>query len=214
MTTEQNEEKKTPSLSELDEDNHMVRKVIKTLEDWGWHPRTQKDIQLYIRVTDKNEKLLQSGKPESWFIKHSEVKTTAPYFFHNTLSKDLFVYQSAVNLAISNNNYDFSIRKKLIIFLGCKCVCCGTEDIELLQLDHKKTLGGRSDRRWAKQRKLNLFGYYWNNLIDAWLNLQVLCIKCHRLKTRGKLTQNDIEQIPIMELKETEKTEVNPEVSK
>jgi 5-methylcytosine-specific restriction endonuclease McrA len=93
-----------------------------------------------------------------------------------------------------------------MIFLGPKCVYCGNEDIDLLDIDHKKD-NGSQDRQWSKDTGLRLFSFYWNNLADAYMNLQVLCIKCHKLKSRGILKQSHIEEKLNNEVKQlTKKT--------
>ena len=180
------EENLPPSI--IFEDNEKVRKVMKTLEDWGWHPGTQYKVKLYID-TAHNHKIIVSFDKD-----HKPYNERTPFkYLHYELSEELFRYQHAVGTAIRNEDYSFSIRKKLIMFLGPKCVFCGTEDIDYLQLDHKSGYGGIERRRF-KRNGLSLMYYYWTNLIEAYLRLQVLCIKCHRLKSADRILQSEIDE--------------------
>jgi len=182
--------KEQPELSPsvVDEDNRKVRKVIKTLEDWGWHPMIQKDVKLYVSTGVKNRHIVDIEKDGSKSNSRSSFQ-----YFHNELSEELFFYQDAVNCAIRNEDYNFSLRKRIIMFLGCKCLFCGNEDIDYLQLDHKNGDGGK-ERRKYKERHLNPMIYYWYNLVDAYLKLQVLCFKCHKLKSSYRIRQAQIDE--------------------
>ena len=182
-------------LSPIDreEANRKIRRIIKKLEDWGWHPYLQKMVKDYCEFINKYGNVTYNGKEQ-----------TLSYFFHNTLTKELFQYRNHVNFACLYYNYKISVRKKLIIFLGPKCVFCGNKDVDLLDIDHK-TNNGSDDRKWEKDTGVNLYSFYWNNLVDAYINLQILCSKCHKLKTRGILIQSHIEEKLNNEVKQLEK---------
>lgn len=184
--TKHTEEEQILSPSVIDEDNRKVITVIKKLEEWQWHPSIQRYVQAYVKSGLKKHDLVDRDKDG----KEVNLRTSFKYF-HYELSEKLFFYQDAVNSAIRYEDYNFSLRKKIIIFLGCRCVFCGNEDIDYLQLDHKNNKGGKERKRF-KDRSLNPFLYYWNNLVEAYLKLQVLCIKCHKLKSTGRITQEDI----------------------
>lgn len=180
------EEQLSPSI--IDEDNRKVRTVIKTLEEWGWHPMIQKDVKLYVSTGEKNWNIVNTDENGK---KHNS--RSSFQYFHYELTEQLFFYQDAVNAAIRNEDYNFSLRKKLIIFLGCKCLFCGNEDVDYLQLDHKDSKGGKERKRY-KERRLNPMLFYWNNLVDAYLKLQVLCFKCHKLKSTFRIRQAQIDE--------------------
>ena len=206
LSKEEHESNTKNSSIERCEENRKIRRIIRRLEDWDWHPHIQKQVKMYCEGIIENELRLQ--KKEHFIrslIKYQDGKLqTLSDYFHNIVTKELFRYQDAVNTVCYNYEYNISIRKKLIIFLDPKCVYCGNEDIDLLNIDHT-TNNGSQDRQWAKYTKLNLFSFYWNNLADAYMNLQVLCIKCHRLKTRRILTQNLIEEKLNNEVKKLKK---------
>jgi hypothetical protein len=175
-------------ISVIDEDNHKVRLVMKTLEEWGWHYSIQWKVKFYTEIGAKHHSAV-------WKDEEGKVKDTKnPFEYYNEiLSESLHFYQDAVNSAIRYQDYNFSLRKKIIIFLGCRCLFCGNEDIDYLQLDHKDSDGGKERERF-KKRGLNPLLYYWNNLVQAYLRLQVLCIKCHRLKSTYRILQRDIDE--------------------
>jgi len=175
-------------LSVIEEDNHKVRMIIKKLEDKHWHPHLQKSVKLYLEVVCKSGSIVDVEKDGS-----TSNPRSASDYLHNELIRRLFFYQNAVNSIIRYEDYNFSLRKKIIIFLGCRCLFCGSEDIDYLQLDHKNCDGGE-EREEFKKRGLNPLLFYWNNLIIAYLRLQVLCIKCHRLKTTYRISQEDIDK--------------------
>jgi hypothetical protein len=176
------------SPSVIDEDNHKIRTVIEKLEKWGWHPQIQKEVKLYVTCAETKTNIVAVDKDG----KESNERTSFQYL-HKNLQEELFFYQNAVNIAIRNRDYNFSLRKKIILFLGCSCVFCGTEDIDYLQLDHKNRDGGK-ERQKFKKHNLNPMLYYWNNLIDAYLRIQVLCIKCHKLKSTYRISQEQIDE--------------------
>jgi hypothetical protein len=188
-----------------DEANRKIRRIIKKLENLGWHPYIQKNVKFYCDPITKNELRLQTNAFGQYHIQYKDnTRRTFSYYFHNTLTKELFQYQNVVNLVCYNFEYNISVRKKLIIFLDPKCVFCGNEDIDLLYIDHKAD-NGSQDRKWSKDAGVNLFSFYWNNLADAYMNLQILCTKCHILKTRHKLTQSHIEAKHNIEVKQLAK---------
>jgi hypothetical protein len=185
------------SPSVIDEDNHKVRSVMKILEEWGWHYEAQRRVKLYIDTAQKNHNIINTDKDGNEYNSRSSFR-----YLHYELDQWLFFYQDAVNTAIRREDYNFSLRKKIILFLGCRCVFCGNEDIDYLQLDHKDRDGGK-ERETFKKRGLNLMLFYWNNLVDAYLKLQVLCIKCHRLKSTYRIAQEDINKKQIITETET-----------
>lgn len=170
----------------VDEENEKIWYIIEALEEDGWHPSIQERVKVYIECGIEGVDIVKTSQGQQVDRK------SAFGFLHDELSRLLFQYQNRVNNIIKNYEYDVSIRKKLIIFLNPKCVYCGNEDIDLLDIDHKNALG-YLDRRWAKQNNLSLYTYYWNNLINAFMRLQILCIKCHKRKTRGALSQIEID---------------------
>lgn len=185
-------EEETPQenipISIIDEDNRKIQKVMKTLEEWGWHPSTQKHVKIYTDISQSGLNIVDIDKDG----KKVNPRNAFTYL-HFELTEELYRYQSAVNCAIRNEDYNFSLRKKIIIFLGPKCLFCGNEDIDYLQLDHKDCHGGK-ERKEFKERGLNLMLFYWNNLINAYIKLQVLCIKCHRLKSTYRIRQSQIDE--------------------
>jgi len=158
---------------------------MRKLEEWGWHYEIHREIRLYIECSKSGSKIVN--------IDNTNPRTAFEYL-HNELNEQLFRYQDAVNTAVRYDEYNFSLRKKLVMFLGCRCIFCGNEDIDYLQLDHKSNSQGGLERSRFKRKGIGLMAYYWNNLIDAFLRLQVLCIKCHRAKSTYKITQKDIEE--------------------
>jgi len=74
-------------------------------------------------------------------------------------------------------NQRHSQRKKLIEMLGNVCKKCGTNDIRVLQIDHKNPIG----------QKNRLSGVLLVRAIitkkENISNLQLLCANCHMIKT-------------------------------
>jgi len=187
LAEEQPTEREIP-LSVIEEDNHKIRTVIKTLEEWRWHPYVQKEIRLYIECVKDKLNIVNTDEQGKSYNSRSSFE-----YLHYELNQTLFFYRDAVNKVLRNEDYNFSIRKKIILFLGCKCLFCGNEDIDYLQLDHKKGQGGK-ERHEFKSRRLNAMLYYWENLIDAYLRLQVLCLRCHKLKSTYRIRQAQIDE--------------------
>lgn len=189
-------EREDIKLSDLDEINHQVWTVIKKLEESGWHPYVQRCVKLYIDSATKGNRIVDIDKNG----KESNSRSAFKYL-HKELNKELFRYQDTLNTVCRNQGYSLSLRKKILIFLGCKCLNCGLEDVYYLQLDHKKDDGGK-ERRESKKHGINLWLYYWNNLVDAYLNLQVLCGKCNNMKLTNRILQDDIDDKVNKELKQ------------
>ena len=70
--------------------------------------------------------------------------------------------------------------EKLLGALGRKCKQCNETDVRLLDVDHIVPIGRQPARRvWGKAGT-------WRNVqlgIESLSNLQILCVRCHRLKT-------------------------------
>ena len=196
--------KHLPSIDRFEE-NRKIRRIIRKLEDLGWHPHIQKEVKMYCEAITKNELKVQKNDFSIVYLKHEDGKLqTFSDYFHKTVTKELFQYQNAVNSICYCCEYNIPVRKKVMIFQDPKCVFCGNEDIDLLYIDHKAD-DGSQDRQWAKDSKLSIFSFYWNNLVDAYMRLQVLCFKCHLLKTRGILRQSHIEEKRNNEVKQFKK---------
>lgn len=172
----------------IDEDNQKIRRIIKILEDKGWHPYVQKIVKLYVECAKNKLDIMNVDEAGKTYNRQSTFE-----FRYNEVDETLYFYQNLVNIFIKREDYNFSLRKKIILFLGCKCLFCGNEDIDYLQLDHKDNRGG-SERKEFKKRGANPMLFYWNNLINAYFKLQVLCLKCHRLKSTGRITQREIDE--------------------
>jgi len=81
------------------------------------------------------------------------------------------------------SGYPLDARSKLILFLGSRCSKCGNGDIEYLEIDHIEG-DGWEDRKHFKDKKMNIWSYYLLFLEEAAEKLQLLCIDCHKIKTR------------------------------
>lgn len=71
-----------------------------------------------------------------------------------------------------------------LIVLGGQCVKCGyVGNIDALQIDHIKPIGGEAKRRKGASSSYNQTAFY-RSIIDGLReNLQVLCANCHAIKT-------------------------------
>lgn len=134
------------------------------------HQRTMEAILEYRELLYKNadiDPFIKSLKDKYAVFKKDRRDTRTVYFaFLNELSC-----------------YPLDSRSKLILFLGAKCSKCSNANLEYLEIDHVNG-DGWEDRRHFKNANLNIWSYYLMFLEEAAEKLQLLCIDCHRLKTK------------------------------
>jgi 5-methylcytosine-specific restriction endonuclease McrA len=81
------------------------------------------------------------------------------------------------------SRYPIDPRSKLILFLGGRCCKCNDDNLEYLEIDHIKG-DGWEDRVYFKKNQINIWNYYLIFLEEAAEKLQLLCVECHRIKTK------------------------------
>jgi len=133
--------------------------------------RTRKAVHKYRELLDAHcqnfDSFSESIQTEYAPCKNDRRETRSLYF--------LFLDQLS--------RYPIDPRSKLILFLGGKCSKCGDTNLEYLEVDHIKG-DGWEDRVYFKKNQINIWNYYLIFLEEAAEKLQLLCVDCHKEKTR------------------------------
>lgn len=84
------------------------------------------------------------------------------------------------NIRIYRRAYENKIRLDVLDLLGRKCVRCGFDDWQGLQIDHING-GGSKEMRLFKRPK-TMYKYYLDHPEEAKAKLQTLCANCNQIK--------------------------------
>ena len=76
--------------------------------------------------------------------------------------------------------YSTTIRIKLLLLLGDKCVRCGFSDVRALQIDHINGGGKQEMKKFGTN--IVMYQYYVKNPEEAKQKLQILCANCNWIK--------------------------------
>jgi len=85
--------------------------------------------------------------------------------------------------------YDRRLREKVLILLGGKCINCGCDEFEVLEINHKNG-GGRKERYTNRARQFYLHILNGTRKTD---DLELTCIICnayHKAKVLRKAKSN------------------------
>lgn len=97
----------------------------------------------------------------------------------------------------TKRNRRAEVRAKILSILGSKCVCCGEDDSDYLEVDHVNEDGAQER---AKDRTLfDSFGIYARikKLLVPTDVYQLLCCNCHGAKSRGLICKHIRAEVAI-----------------